>query len=138
MYCGEDFDVIQPDEVDDFTFDFVNDLKSNETILWARCELYVARASMGADINPMGHVMSNVVVTGTMTTVKLGRNMVDGVLYGLEIQVMTSFNNQISLWSHIPCQQFDWTGTQWLQAKGSSAIGGPGSNVLTLRRRSNA
>jgi hypothetical protein len=131
MYCGQDFDVIQPDEVDDFTVDFVNDLKSSELILAARAWLYVARSSLGIDSNPMSHVMSGVNITGTMATVKLGNQMVDGVLYGLEIQVMTNFNNQISLWSHIPCQQLDWAGTQWMSALGSSRSG---SNVVPITR----
>ena len=139
MYCGQDFDVIQPDETDDFTIDFVNDLKASEEILSARARVYVARASVGSDPNPMTHLLSQIAIDGTMATVKLGGGMIDGVLYGLEIQVMTNLNNKIALWSHIPCQALDWTGTQWMTATGASSSG---SNVmpmvLTLRRRSDA
>jgi hypothetical protein len=139
MYCGQDFDVIQPNEVDDFTIDFVNDLKSNELTLAARARLYVARASIGADPNPMAHIVSAVNITGTMATVKLGNKMIDGVLYGLEIQVQTDFNNNIALWSHIPCQTLDWAGTQWMQATGySGSQGNVTPLVLTLRRRNSA
>ena len=135
MYCGQDFDVIQPDEVDDFTIDFCNDLKESELILSARCRLYVARTSLVSDPNPMVHILSPVFVLGTMTTVKIGANMIDGVLYGIEVQVMTNFNNLISLWSHIPCQELDWTGTAWMSGRSQSTVEARGSNVLTLRRR---
>ena len=135
MYCGQDFDVIQPDEIDDFTIDFCNDLSVGELIESARCRLYVARTSLVNDPNPMAHLLSPVFVLGTMTTVKVGNNMVDGVLYGIEMQVMTSKNNMISLWSHIPCQEMDWTGTAWMSGRSQNVHTAHGSNVLSMRRR---
>lgn len=101
MYLGTDWDDLDPDEVDDFTIDFVRDLTSGETI--SGIPTMVLEVVDGVDANPASRIQGAPNVTGTKVTTRLATCQPE-VYYRLTGLAMTSTGREIGRWSHFWCR----------------------------------
>jgi hypothetical protein len=105
MYCGKDFDPADPDESDVFSFDFVNDLASGETVISTTWAITVLA---GFDPTPalrfVGLPGVNASLTTGLNTVSSQRlgGLLNAVTYAVKADVVTTNSNTKSLWSRIP------------------------------------
>ena len=103
MYVGRDFDPSDSGESERYTFDFVNDLQTGDTIQSAVWTCAVAAKSAGFDPDAAGCISQPAVYTGTKTTQRVS-GMLPGVTYVLRATVTTQNNDIISLWSCVECR----------------------------------
>ncbi len=102
MYVGRDFDPSDAGESENYTFDFVKDLATGETIIGATWSCSVADGSPGADPDAADHVAIPAQFDVRRTTQHVS-GLVAGVKYVLRAVVETDQGNTISLWSHVEC-----------------------------------
>jgi hypothetical protein len=108
MYVGRDFDVANPSESEIFSFDFVNELGSGETI--SSVSSITLAVFQGTDNNPNGHLSGGSSISGTTVSQRIGGsgapagNMIAGVTYTFQITINTSLANILTLYSRIPCR----------------------------------
>ena len=107
MYVGRDFHPSDVGESEIYTFDFLNDLATGETITDASGFCSVAADSEGTDDLPQAHVSDDsddMTITGTKTSQRIS-GLAAGVKYVLQAIVTTSNSNTKSLWSHVVCRE---------------------------------
>ncbi|WP_409188447.1 hypothetical protein [Bradyrhizobium sp. RDM4] len=102
MYVGRDFDPSDLGESETYTFDFVRDLASGETIVGATWFCTVAADSIGVDADAADHVAIPASYNGTKTMQHVS-GLVAGVKYVLQAVVETDQGSTLSLWSHVLC-----------------------------------
>ncbi len=102
MYARKDFLPADPGESEPFGFDFENRLDDGETISSATWTCSVAADSEATDDDPQSHIIGDPTNSGTITKQRVG-NLVAGVKYVLQAQIITSESNDKSGWSHVPC-----------------------------------
>lgn len=100
MYCGQDWDPIDPNETDVFSLDFRNDLNPNEgintVINWSIGVTY------GTDPTPSARLVGNAGISGTITSMVMTTPQ-PGVTYWLAALIQTTAGRRIELFSHVPC-----------------------------------
>lgn len=103
MYVGSDFDILDPDEQDFFTFDFVRDMLVGETIASYTFTLE-AMTEFGPD-DPLvaTRLLGSPSITGTKISQTVG-NCIADVYYRLTVFVTTSNAREIKRWSHFWCR----------------------------------
>ena len=104
MYVGRDFDPSDTGESERFSFDFVNDLQTGDTIqsvLWT-CE--VAATSEQEDDAAGACIVGAPVIAGTKTTQRV-EGLKPGVRYVLQAEATTVVGDKVSLWSHVECKE---------------------------------
>jgi hypothetical protein len=102
MYVGRDFDPSDSGESERYSFDFVNDLQTGDSIVGATWTCEIAAKSSGADDTAAGRIDGPAVFTGTKTTQRVS-GMVPGCTYCLTATVTTALLDTVSLWSHVAC-----------------------------------
>jgi len=100
MYVGRDFDPSDVGESEVYSFDFVKDLATGETIASSEWFCAVAEDSDADDAAAQDHVALDASNAGTVTSQRI-TGLVDGVKYVLQAKVVTSLGNTKSLWSHV-------------------------------------
>lgn len=100
MWCGKDFQAMDPVENQSLTMNFVNDLDQGETILSANvlCEV-----SSGTDASPSSRLTGSPAISGTNVSQRVS-GLLPGVVYRLRYVVTTSTGNTTELYTHQPCQ----------------------------------
>lgn len=104
MYAGKDFDAAEPDESEVFSFDFVNDLAPNETLVSTTWFITVV---LGADSSPTSRLIGvptiNLSLSTGIATVASQRvsGLLNGVTYALKADVITTNANTKSLWARV-------------------------------------
>lgn len=99
MYAGRDFDPADPGENEIYTFDFVNDLASNEALQSA---VWTCAAVAGVDANAASCVIGTASVLATKTSQRIS-GLLPGVRYLLQAKGVTNLGNTVSLYSHANC-----------------------------------
>lgn len=100
MYVGYDLQPITPNEVETFTFDFVNDVASGVTIVSAT---WLCSVASGTDASAASRLAGSPVNAGTRSSQRIA-GCLDGVTYLIEARVVLSDGNTESLHSHLPCE----------------------------------
>ena len=103
MYVGRDFNPSDIGESERFSFDFVNDLDTDDTITSATWTCAVAAKSEGTDGNAAACINGPAVFTGTKTSQRVS-GLQSGVVYVLRADVTTAEGDYVSLWSHVECK----------------------------------
>lgn len=103
MYTSRDFSMSDPGENEVYTFDFVRDVETGETISSATWTCAVADDSHGEDEDAATRVSLTATNAGTRTSQRI-TGLVGGVKYVLRAVVVTSAGNTKSLWSHVTCE----------------------------------
>lgn len=103
MYCGRDYDPADASDSELYAIDFVNDLPDGDSITGGVIALTV---KSGTDPDPSSHLAGGFNVSGTAVVQRI-RGLVAGNVYRLQIVAATQFGNNISLFSHIPCEAVD-------------------------------
>lgn len=104
MYVGRDFHEQDPGEQELLTFDFANDLDTEETVVSAVWTCEVMSSSPVADASASSRIIGSASVSGQTTTQKVG-TLVAGARYLIKAVATTSLGNTVSLWSHIACRE---------------------------------
>ena len=100
MYIGQDFSPTNPAENEIYSFDFVNDLGTGESI--TSVASVALTVFQGTDGNPSSHLSGGASVSGTVVSQRLA-NLVSGVTYTFSITVNTSLSNVLELFSRVAC-----------------------------------
>lgn len=100
MYVGKDFDAADPLESEVYTFDFVKDLPTGETIASAVWTCTVAADSDADDAAASSRLSGSPTVIGKKTSHRL-LGLVAGVKYLLQAVATTNTGNVIALHSHV-------------------------------------
>jgi len=103
MYCGRDFDPADEGESGIFTFDFVKDVQSRDTITAAVWTCGVAAISEAPDADAADYVDGSASFSGTKTSQRI-TGMKAGVTYVLSATVTTVAGDTVTLWSHVECR----------------------------------
>jgi hypothetical protein len=103
MYVGRDFDPSDTGENERYSFDFVNDLQSGDTIQSVTWDCTVSVRSALDDPNAPLCISEPAVYTGTRTTQRVS-GMQAGVVYVLTASVTSTMGDTVSLWSHVECK----------------------------------
>lgn len=100
MYCGTDFDPHDGDEVEYYTFNFVNDLVAGEVITQASWSIEVVT---GTDTSASSRINGNAEIdpTGMLTSQQFAY-LLNTCKYRLTATVLTNLGNYKELWSHAP------------------------------------
>lgn len=115
MYVGRDFDPIEPNETDVFTFEFTADLAPGVTISSPVWSCAVANTDAGAtlDEDPASRLQGAPNVTVAADPIGGGvrsfanqkvAGMLDGNVYLLEAVVATSDGRTLALHAHVRCK----------------------------------
>jgi hypothetical protein len=109
MYVGQDFDPIEPGEVDAFTLDFTADVGVGNTILNATWTCSVQSTLIGSTVDavPQSRVYGAATVNnqgGKNYTSQVLTSMVDGNNYIVQATVQTSDGRLLQRYSHVLCR----------------------------------
>jgi hypothetical protein len=102
MYAGKDFSPADQVESEIYSFDFVKDCASGETIASATWTCQVADDSEGTDGSASSRVSGSSSNDGTVTSQRIV-GLRQGVKYVLQAVVVTNQSNTRSLWAHVEC-----------------------------------
>jgi hypothetical protein len=100
MYVGKDFPLMNPDEVLDHTFDFVDDLDATETINGA---VFTLDAYSGTDAAASSHLIGPPTINGLKVT-QVVSGLLDGVTYRLRCKATTSSGKVVGDHSFLTCK----------------------------------
>lgn len=103
MYVGSDFDVMDPTEIDFFTFDFVRDILTGETISSVSFTIEDMGEGIGTDPTPAARLLGSAVITGSKVTQTIATPVAD-VRYRLTAIIITSLGRDLHDWSHFWCR----------------------------------
>lgn len=99
MYAGRDFHPADPGESEIYTFDFVNDVLSGETLSNAT---WTCEAIEGTDASASSRLSGAPSNTGTKSSHRVA-NLQEGVKYRLRCVAVTSAGNTVSLFANVKC-----------------------------------
>lgn len=103
MYVGRDFDPSDTGESERFSFDFANDIDTDDVITSATWSCLVAAKSADTDDGATNCIDGPAVFAGTKTTQRV-TGLKPGVIYVLRADVATTKLDLVSLWSHVECK----------------------------------
>lgn len=99
MYAGRDFDPSDVGENEVYTFDFVNDLASNESLQSAT---WTCAAVLGVDASASSRISGLATAAGSLTSQRV-TGLLPGVRYRLQALGVTNLSNTVSLYAHVNC-----------------------------------
>lgn len=104
MYVGSDYSPSDNPESEVYELDFVNDLATGDSISSAVWVCANASDSQVQDATPSARIIAGPFVTSaTKTSVRVS-GLQTGVKYTLQANVTTTFGNNLTLFSHVPCE----------------------------------
>lgn len=101
MYTGQNWDATNPTESQVYSYDFVNDLASGETL--TGLPTFTLTVFQGVDATPSSRLSGSAGINGSICSQRVA-GLLGNVTYTLTCTVSTSLSNTLTLFSHIPCQ----------------------------------
>lgn len=103
MYLGSDMSPADPGESNGYTLDWINDIPDGQTIVSIDSVSLTVRD--GTDPDPSSHLIGPAILIPDTQGYQVIRGLLAGNVYTLQMMGVTSGGLQVSIWTHIPCEE---------------------------------